>query len=194
MAHILPHWNWPERVGRVTPVHVYTSGDEAELFLNGKSLGRKKKVDFQYRLRWDDVVYAPGELKVKAFKDGKLWAEQVMKTTGAASRLKLAADRPVIEADGVDVSFVTVQVSDDEGLAVPRTHNEIRFALEGPGKIIAVGNGNPASHEPFQASKRKAFNGLCLVVIQSLENRPGKIKLMAQSDGLAGETLILESK
>ena len=71
MAHILPHWNWPERVGQITPVHVYTSGDEAELFLNGKSLGRKKKGQFEYRLRWDDVVYEPGELKVVAYKNGK---------------------------------------------------------------------------------------------------------------------------
>ena len=74
MAHILPHWTWPDRVGQVTPVHVFTSGDEAELFLNGKSLGRKKKQDFDYRLRWDDVVYEPGELKVVAYKGGKSWA------------------------------------------------------------------------------------------------------------------------
>ncbi len=82
MAHILPHWNWAERVGQITPVHVYTSGDEAELFLNGKSLGRKKKGEFEYRLRWDDVVYEPGELKVIAYKNGKIWAEDSVKTTG----------------------------------------------------------------------------------------------------------------
>ena len=78
MAHILPHWNWPERVGQVTPVHVYTSGDEAELFLNGKSLGRKKKGQYEYRLRWDDVKYQPGELKVVAYKNGRKWAEDVV--------------------------------------------------------------------------------------------------------------------
>ena len=82
MAHILPHWNWPERLGQVTPVHVYTSGDEAELFLNGKSLGRKKKTPLEYRLRWDDVVYQPGELKVIAYKDGKQWAGEVVKPLG----------------------------------------------------------------------------------------------------------------
>ena len=82
MAHILPHWNWPERVGQVTPVHVYTSGDEAELFLDGKSLGRKKKGPFEYRLRWDDVVYQPGELSVVAYRDGKEWARDRVKTTG----------------------------------------------------------------------------------------------------------------
>jgi beta-galactosidase len=78
MAHILPHWTWPERVGQVTPVHVFTSGDEAELFLNGKSLGRRKKGQYEYRLRWDDVVYEPGELKVVAYKGGMPWATDVM--------------------------------------------------------------------------------------------------------------------
>ena len=87
MAHILPHWNWPERKGLVTPVHVYTSGDEAELFLNGKSLGKKKKGQYEYRLRWDDVVYQPGELKVIAYKNGVKWAEDMMRTTGKASQL-----------------------------------------------------------------------------------------------------------
>ena len=91
MAHILPHWTWPERAGQVTPVHVYTSGDEAELFLNGKSLGRKKKAQFEYRLRWDDVVYEPGELRVVAYKDGKQWATDSVKTAGAASKLLLDA-------------------------------------------------------------------------------------------------------
>ncbi|MFO1489236.1 MAG: beta-galactosidase GalB, partial [Verrucomicrobiota bacterium] len=93
MAHILPHWNWPDRVGQVTPVHVYTSGDEAELFLNGKSLGRKKKGPLEYRLRWNDVVYQPGELKVVAYKNGRRWATDSVKTTGAATQLGLRPDR-----------------------------------------------------------------------------------------------------
>ena len=90
MAHILPHWNWPDRVGQVTPVHVYTSGDEAELFLNGKSLGKKNKGQYEYRLRWDDVVYEPGELKVVAYKNGKEWARDTVKTTGPAAKLLIA--------------------------------------------------------------------------------------------------------
>ncbi|MEA2069334.1 MAG: glycoside hydrolase family 2 TIM barrel-domain containing protein, partial [Verrucomicrobiota bacterium] len=163
MAHILPHWNWPERVGEITPVHVYTSGDEAELFLNGKSLGRKEKGKYQYRLRWDDVVYQPGELKVVAYKNGKKWVEGEMKTTGAASQVSLTADRPSIAADGSDLSFITVQVSDKEGLMVPRSDHLIRFRISGPGEVIAVGSGNPVSHESFQALERKVFNGLCLV-------------------------------
>src|SRR4029078_4282514 len=100
MAHILPHWNWAERVGDVTPVHVYTSGDEAELFLDRKSLGRKKKGEHEYRLRWDDVKYEPGELKVVAYKDGKEWATDVVKTTGPAATLLVRPDRRTIHAAG----------------------------------------------------------------------------------------------
>ncbi|HNU08303.1 MAG TPA: beta-galactosidase GalB, partial [Pyrinomonadaceae bacterium] len=121
MAHILPHWNWPERVGQVTPVHVYTSGDEAELFLNGKSLGRKKRGEFEYRFRWDDVVYEPGELKVVAYKNGKKWAEDVVRTTGGASAISMEADRASIIADGRDLAFITVRINDKDGLMVPRS-------------------------------------------------------------------------
>jgi beta-galactosidase len=151
MAHILPHWNWPERVGQVTPVHVYTSGDEAELFLNGKSLGKKTKGEFEYRLKWDDVAYQPGELKVIAYRKGQKWAEDVMKTTGPATKLLLSIDRAKIKADGADLAYVTVTVANKDGLLVPRTHNLVTFGLEGPGEIAAVGNGDAASHEPFQA-------------------------------------------
>ena len=161
MAHILPHWNWPDRVGQVTPVHVYTSGDEAELFLNGKSLGRKKSGKFQYRLHWDDVKYEPGELHVVAYKNGKKWAEETVKTTGDAAKVTLKPDRATIHADGEDLSFVTVTIADKSGLMVPRSKNLVKFQIEGPGEIAAVDNGDATSFEPFQASERKAFNGLC---------------------------------
>ena len=136
MAHILPHWNWPERVGQVTPVHVYTSGDEAELFLNGRSLGRKKRGQFEYRLRWDEVKYEPGELKVIAYKNGKRWAEDVMTTTGSAAKLSMQPDRATVRADGHDLSFVTVKITDANGLLVPRSHNLLRFTVAGPGEIV----------------------------------------------------------
>jgi beta-galactosidase len=192
MAHIFPHWNWPERVGQVTPVHVYTSGDEAELFLNGKSLGRKKKGPLEYRLRWDDVVYAPGELRVVAYRDGKSWATDTVKTTGAAARLLVQADRSPVAANGQDLAFVTVTVADSVGLLVPRTHNLVKFSIAGPGEIIAVGNGDAASHEPFQASQRRAFNGLCLAIVRTKPGQPGKITLTAASEGLqSGQVEIL---
>src|SRR5206468_1020065 len=127
MAHILPHWNWPNRIGEITPVHVFTSGDEAELFLNGHSLGRKKKEPFEYRLRWDDVKYAPGELKVVAYKNGKHWAEQVVQTTGHSVALQIKADRKVISADGKYLAFVTLKVVDKNGATVPDANNKITF-------------------------------------------------------------------
>ena len=186
MAHILPHWNWPERVGQVTPVHVYTSGDEAELFLNGKSLGRKKKGEYEYRLTWDDVKYAPGELKAIAYKDGKEWAESTMKTAGAAAKLTLKADRAAIKADGQDLSFVTATVADKDGRMAPRAMNPIRFSISGPGEIVATDNGDATSHESFQAPEKNAFNGLCLAIVRRKAGEAGKIVLKAESDGLAG--------
>ena len=185
MAHILPHWNWPERVGLVTPVHVYTSGDEAELFLNGVSQGRKKKGTHEYRLRWNGVVYQTGELKVIAYKNGQQWATEVVKTTGPASKLLLSADRNRIHATGTDLSFVTVTVADAAGLLVPRSKNLVTFSVTGPGEIVAVDNGDATSFEPFQASQRKAYNGLALVIVRAKPGVPGAIKLHAESAGLA---------
>jgi len=183
-AHILPHWTWPERVGQVTPVHVFTSGDEAELFLNGKSLGRKKKGQYEYRLRWDDVVYAPGTLKVVTYKNGKKWARAEMKTAAEPAKLNLEPDRKEIRADGDDLSFVTVTVADKNGLMSPRATNQIHFEIEGPGEIIATDNGDPTSFESFQSHGRKAFNGLCLVIVRGKTGQPGTIKLTANADGL----------
>ncbi len=193
MAHILPHWNWPERVGQITPVHVYTSGDEAELFLNGRSLGRKQKAQYEYRLRWDDVKYEPGELRVVAYKNAKRWAEDVVKTTGPAAKLMLVADRNRVKADGEDLTFVTVTVADKDGWLVPRSHNRITFDLSGPGEIVAVDNGDPTNLESFQSKGRNAFNGLCLVVIRSKAGQTGRIRLKVESGGLSGSEIWIAS-
>jgi beta-galactosidase len=193
MAHILPHWNWPDRVGQVTPVHVYTSGDEAELFLNGESLGRKKREQSQYRLRWDEVKYEPGELRVVAYKNGKKWAEDVMKTAGAPAKLSMKADRSTIKADGQDLSFVTVSITDKAGLLVPRSKNRIRFEISGPGEIVAVDNGDATNHETFQSKERNAYNGLCLVIVRTKAGRPGPITLTARSESLPTAELHIAS-
>jgi len=184
MVHILPHWNWPERVGQVTPVYVYTSGDSAELFLNGKSLGMKNKGLFEYRLHWDDVVYQPGELKVVAYKDGKKWATDEVKTTGAASKLTLMADRNQITADGKDLAFITVTVADMDGLQVPRSKNHIKFEIAGPGEIVATDNGDATSFESFQAPEHNAYNGLALVIVRAQAGQTGTIVLKATSPDL----------
>lgn len=184
MAHILPHWNWPDRVGKITPVHVFTSGDEVELFLNGESLGRKKKTGFEYRLRWDNVKYAPGELKAVAYKDGKQWATDAVRTTGEAAGLEVVPDRKVIRADGFDLSFVTVRVVDNNGLVVPDADPTLTFTLEGPGEIVATDNGDPTSLVSFKSTSRKAFNGLCLVIVRAEPRQTGRIKLMVSSEAL----------
>ena len=194
MVHIFPHWNWPERVGQVTPVHVYTSGGEAELFLNGTSLGRlTKQPKHDYRLVWKDVKYAPGELKVVAYKDGKPWASETIKTTGPAAGLQLAPDRATVTADGLDLSFVTVRIADKDGLTVPRSNNSVDFKIEGPGEVVAVDNGDPTSFEPFQASRRRAFNGLALVVVRAKRGQAGTLTLKATSDGLEPASIKIKS-
>jgi beta-galactosidase len=184
MAHILPHWNWPERKGQVTPVYVYTSGDEAELFLNGKSLGKKKKGEFEYRLKWDDVVYQPGELKVIAYKNGNKWAEDVVRTTDKASVLSMAADRSIVQPDGTDLIFITVRIEDKNKLLVPKSNNLLNFSIEGPGRIVATDNGDATSHESFQAKSKKAYNGLCLVIVAAEKGSKGSFIVKAESTGL----------
>lgn len=190
MVHILPHWTWPERVGEVTPVHVYTSGDEAELFLNGESLGRKRREPFTYRFRWDDVLYEPGELRVVAYREGTQWAEQVMRTAGPAARINMIPDRQDLSADGRDLSFITVRISDADGIMVPRADHLIEFEVEGPGEIVGVDNGNPVSQESFVEPRRMAFHGLCLVIVRTIEGESGTIRVRAHSESL--KTAVVE--
>jgi len=184
MAHILPHWNWPERAGLVTPVHVYSSGDEVELFLNGKSLGRKKREPLQYRFRWDELKYEPGEVRAVAYRAGKKWAEDVVRTTGPAARVVLQPDRSSLLADGHDISFIAVTVADSAGNRVPRTNNLVRFELQGPGEIVAVDNGDATSHSSFQAHEVKAFNGLCLLIVRLRRGAAVPLLVTARADGL----------
>jgi len=192
MAHLLPHWNWPERLGKVTPVHVYTSGDEAELFLNGKSLGRKTKTaNVDFRLIWDDVKYQPGELKVVAYKQGKEWATDTVKTTAPAARLALTADRATIQTDGNDLSFITVRITDPADLTVPRSANLVQFAIEGPGEIVAVDNGDPTSFEPFQATQHKAFNGLALVIVRAKPGAAAPFTVKASAQDLTPAAVVI---
>jgi beta-galactosidase len=204
MAHILPHWTWPERVGQVTPVHVFTSGDEAELFLNGKSLGRKKKIfdapgqamngEPAYRIRWDDVVYEPGELKVVAFRDGKEWATDIMRTAGEACQMALKPDRATISADGCDLSFVTLTVQDSNGIMVPTANNLIRFSVSGPGEIVATDNGDPTDFSVFSSHDRMAFNGLALVIIKAKRGQTGSVVVTAESDRLPAVTCTITTR
>jgi beta-galactosidase len=184
MAHLLPAWNWPERTGEITPVHLFTSGDEAELFLNGRSLGRLKKGPFEYRLRWDSVIYEPGILKAVAYKNGIKWAEDQVETTEAPVKLEAEADRIRISADGSDLTFITVRVTDRKGRTVPRSDNLVSFIVRGPGEIIATDNGDPADMTSFASHSRKVYNGLVLVIVKSVAGKSGTIKVSSGSPGL----------
>lgn len=195
MAHILPHWNWPERLDSIVPVQVYTSGDEAELFLNGKSLGKKSKVAGQdFRLVWPDVKYKQGELKVVAYKNGERWAEDKVVTTEKAAKLALEADKNEIEADGSDLVYVTVKVQDQNGLTVPRSKPALQFSVKGEGEILATDNGDPTDFTPFRSLQRNAFNGMALVILKAQKGGKGAITLTASNDGLAGDQITLKIK
>jgi len=194
MVHILPHWNWPERVGEITPIHVFTSGDEVELFLNGKSLGRKKKGQYEYRLRWDSVKYEPGKIKAIAYKKGKKWAESSIETAEKPAKITAQADRKLIRADGKDLAFIEICITDNKGRIVPRANNTIEFSIEGAGEISATDNGDPTDMTPFPSHTRDAFNGRALLIIRSIAGKTGPIIIKASSPGLQDAYVKLTSR
>ena len=195
MAHILPHWNWAGREGEVTPVYVFTSGDEGELFLNGQSLGRQKKQpgvwDRAYRLRWDEVRYMPGTLEVVVYKDGKEWARDVVKTTGKPATLKAEVVNDEIVSDGEDVAYVNISVADAEGNVVPTADNEVTFTVEGEGRVVATDNGFEGDMADFRCSCHRAFSGRVLCIIRAKENVEGVICVKARAEGLAPASVVL---
>jgi Beta-galactosidase/beta-glucuronidase len=191
VLHIFPHWNLEK--GKTVDVWAYyNNADEVELFLNGKSLGVKKKSGDDLHVSWR-IAYEPGTLKAISRKNGKEVLSREIKTAGKAAKLVLSADRSSIKADGTDLSFVTVKVTDAEGNVVPNAENLVNFKVSGNAAIVGVDNGSPISHEPFKANYRKAFNGLCLAVLQSGE-KPGKVTLTATSKGLEQASVDIELK
>ncbi|WP_268123086.1 glycoside hydrolase family 2 TIM barrel-domain containing protein [Roseivirga pacifica] len=197
--HILPHWNWPDRVGKNVPVFVYTNGDKAELFLNGKSQGFQQKDPAsknsveRFRLMWRDVVYEPGELKVVVYKNGELLGEQTLSTTGEATNLKLTADRDTIEKGGEDLSYVMVEATDADGNPHPWADGYVEIDVKGSVEIAGVGNGNPQSFEPFQVNRVKLFYGKAMIILRST-NKAGKATVTVKSDGLKKSSVELQVK
>lgn len=190
MAHILPHWNWPDREGEVTPVHVYSSADEAELFVNGESQGRQERGELEYRFRWDDVKYEAGEVRVVTYKNGEEWAEETVRTTGEAAGLEVTTykDRASLKADGEDLIFVSVSVVDKEGDVVPDAEPTISFSIDGPGEIVTTDNGDPTDFVPFQETDRKAFRGKALAIVRAEKGASGEFTVKAEAEGVeAGE-------
>ena len=214
MLHIFPHWNWPGKEGEYVPVLCYTNCDSVELFLNGKSLGiqsywfprsgmQGEYEDFPARnsiprttedlhLTWT-VPYQPGKLKAVGMKNGKEVVTEEISTTGKPAAIRLCADRKIIAADRIDIAHITCKILDAQGRMVPVADNEITFKIQGEGKIIGLDNGNPVSHEDYQANHRKAFNGLCLVIIQSADKN-GIIQLSATSPGLKSDSITITTK
>ena len=185
--HVLPHWTFPERVGETTPVYCYTSWPSAELFVNGKSQGRIVKnpgtrLD-RYRLRWNNVKYEPGEIKVVAYDyDGTPRGEKIVRTAGAPARIVLKADRNRISSKGEDLSFVTVSVVDKNGTPCPTATNKMKFEVSGAGKYRAACNGDATSLVAFNSTEMPLFSGELVVVVEGL--KCGTAMLSVSADGL----------
>jgi len=191
VLHLLPHWNWS--VGKIVDVWAYYNhADEVELYLNGKSLGVRKKQGDDLHVTWK-VKYEPGILKAVSRKHGKTVLTAEIKTAGKPYQIKLEADRSVIKADGKDLSFVKVSVLDKNGYPVPVANNLVKFNISGQGIIKGVDNGYQANLSPFIAQQCKLFNGLCLAIVQA-SHRGGHIVLTAQADKLLPATITIKSK
>ncbi|HTI06045.1 MAG TPA: glycoside hydrolase family 2 TIM barrel-domain containing protein, partial [Gemmatimonadales bacterium] len=189
MVHLLPHWNWS--VGDTVVVWAYTNAEEVELFLNGVSLGVRRKPETVSHLVWH-VAYAPGTLRAVARTAGTVTATDEVKTAGAPARVALSPDRRRLAANGDDLSFITVTVQDSAGVAVPTAEPLIRFWLTGNARVVGVDNGDAMSHTSFQAGQIRLFNGKALVIVRAGTN-PGAITLRAEGDRLRPVTIKLRT-
>ncbi len=186
VLHLFPHWNWKE--GQKVDLWVYyNQADEVELFVNGKSQGTKRKGRDDFHVAWR-VRYEPGTVKAVSRKDGKEVLVREIHTAGVPARIRLTADRDTLCADGRDLAFVTVEVLDRDGNLCPEAENLVHFEVGGQVLIAGVDNGSPFSMERFKDTKRKAFFGKCLVVLQS-NGKAGHATLKAVSEGLDGAEL-----
>ena len=186
-VHLLPHWTWPDRKGKVTPVYCYTDGVEGELFVNGKSQGRVRKnkesrLD-RYRLRWNNVKYEPGEIKVVAYdENGNVIGEDTRRTAGAPSDIVFEVEtanggkQPTLKADGNDMAFITVSMTDKDGNHCPTADNQLTFEVTGNGTFQAACNGDATSIEPFTQPQMKLFSGKVVAVVRST-NEAGTLTL-----------------
>lgn len=196
-VHILPHWNWPGLEGEKIPVFVYTNGDCAELFLNGKSLGKQCKKPGstnsteRFRLMWNEVPYQAGELKAIAYKEGQQIGESSMKTADTPYRIRLTPDRTQIASNGMDLSYVLIEALDKNGILCPNADQLIDLNVKGEGMIAGVGNGNPQSMAPFQDDQVRLFYGKAMLILRSSLSK-GEIRVIASSNGLSDDTTTIK--
>lgn len=191
VLHLLPHWNWKSG-DTVDVVSYYNNADEVELYLNGKSVGIRKKTGDDLHVKWR-VPFEAGTIKAISRKSGRVVLMKEIKTAGAAAKIMLKADRNVIKADGTDLSFITATIVDKDGITVPMANNLIRFNIAGEGFIAGVDSGDPVSHESFKGNSHTALNGLALAILQS-NGKKGNITLTATADGLQGATITVQAK
>ncbi|MBS7256195.1 glycoside hydrolase family 2 TIM barrel-domain containing protein [Flavobacterium branchiicola] len=191
VLHIFPHWNW--KTGQTVDVWAYyNNADEVELFVNGKSVGKRAKKGDDLHVMWR-IPFDAGTLKAISRKGGKVVLEKEIKTAGNPSQLKLTADRSTIKADKNDLSFVTVDILDANGTIAPNANNEINFSLKGNGKIVGVCSGDPVSHESYKGTKHTALAGKCLVIVQS-GDKSGRLELTAKANGLKQATIVITTE
>ncbi len=195
-CYILPHWNWKGREGEVTPVMVYTSGDEAELFLNGKSQGVRKRGEGgtytqklavcknQYRFVWEDVVYQPGTLSVKVKKKGKAWATAKRVTTGNSVAVQAETDRESIRGDARDLAYISLSLVDSKGNIVPTDSREVEFDISGPAELVGFCNGNQTDHTCMQSNHQRFFNGRMIAIVRGKRNKAGKALVSVKAENL----------
>ncbi|MGA9658817.1 MAG: beta-galactosidase GalA [Asticcacaulis sp.] len=189
LLHLFPHWNWEGSEGKEISVWAHSNADEVELFVNGRSAGRKT-VKKGFHVEWS-VPYQPGKIEAFAYKNGKVILKDKRETAGPAAKVVLTTDRTDLINDHMDCTVIKAEVLDAKGRPVPKADHLITFAINGPANVIGVGNGNPNSHEADKASQRKAFNGLCCAIVQV--TGAGGITVSATADGLAGARLMLKS-
>ncbi|ASU32460.1 beta-galactosidase GalB [Mucilaginibacter xinganensis] len=191
VLHIFPHWNW--QVGKTVDIWAYYNhADEVELYLNGKSVGIKKKTGDDLHVMWR-LKYEPGTLKAVSRKNGKVVLTQVIHTAGKPAKIELIADRKNIKANGSDLSFITVKILDKDGNVVPDANNLVNFKINGDAFIAGVDNGDPVSHDSFKVNYRKAFNGLALAIVQAKE-KAGIVTFSATSKGLLPAVITIQTK
>lgn len=190
LLHILPHWNWSGEEGIEKDVRVYSNLTEIELFVNGKSMGRKKRMPFGH-LEWK-VPYEAGELRAEGVRNGEPVMTETVMTADTPYQIKAEADKLQLSADGRDISCIRITVTDRYGNIVPGSDHKITFTVNGPAKILGTGNGNPSSHEPDKAAKRCVFSGKCLLIIQS-GKEDGEIQVRASGEGLKDSVISLRA-